>query len=71
MGRGAPRSDSSLCNGVRRWDNRRCGGGDTELLTLAASPQDGGLVVRMWVQAVDQRDIAAADQALKTFVAVN
>lgn len=48
-----------------------CGGGDTELLTLAASPQDGGLVVRMWVQAVDQRDIAAADQALKTFVAVN
>ena len=51
------------------WTN--CGGGDTELLTLAASPEDGGLVVRMWVQAVDQRDIAAADQALKTFVAVN
>ncbi len=62
-------SDGAFAGVWEFWTN--CGGGDTELLTLAASPPDGGLVVRMWVQAVDQRDIAAADQALKTFVAID
>jgi serine protease Do len=47
-----------------------CGGTDTFYVILAATPVDGGdYLVRVEVQAVEQRDLEAADEALATFIA--
>jgi serine protease Do len=48
-----------------------CGGTDTFYVVLAASPLDPGqdFLVRLEVQAVEDRDLAAADEALATFLA--
>lgn len=51
------------------WSN--CAGTETGLLTLAASPPDGSLVVRMLVQITTQADLDALDRALRTFDAVS
>lgn len=51
-----------------RWEFfNDCGGTDTGMLILAASPPDGSLVVRMLVQIVEPRDIEAADWAIGSF----
>ena len=44
-----------------------CGGLETSILTLATSPPDGSLVVRMLVQVVSPADLDALDRALRTF----
>lgn len=49
------------------WIN--CGGGETVALALAVSPPAGNYVIRLLFQAVEDRDLDAADRALSTFVA--
>ena len=44
-----------------------CGGTDTALVSVAASPADGGLVVRMLVQVVNDADVEALDRAIGSF----
>lgn len=58
-------TDEAFAGRWEFWSN--CGGGDTSVLTLAASPPAGGLVVRMFVQVVGAPDIDAADRALMSF----
>lgn len=45
-----------------------CGGTDTVFLTVAATPEDGSYLIRVFVQAVEPRDLDAMDQILNTFV---
>ncbi|MFT5200948.1 MAG: serine protease Do [Candidatus Aldehydirespiratoraceae bacterium] len=46
-----------------------CGGTDTYYIILAAAPLNAGYLVRVEVQAPQQRDLEAADEALATFIA--
>lgn len=46
-----------------------CGGTDTYYIVLAAAPHDADYLVRVEVQAPQQRDLEAADEALATFIA--
>ena len=46
-----------------------CGGTDTYYVVLAAAPFDADYLVRVEIQAVEPRDLEAADQALATFIA--
>jgi serine protease Do len=67
---GADDYDDGLYAGTLQvWGN--CGGTGTYYVILAASPLDPAqdYLVRVEVQAVDSRDLEAADEALATFVA--
>lgn len=46
-----------------------CGGTETYYIVLAAAPFDADYLVRVEVQAVQPRDLDAADEALATFIA--
>ena len=46
-----------------------CGGTGTYYIILAAAPYDADYLVRVEVQAVQPRDLEAADEALATFIA--
>lgn len=67
---GADDYDDGLYAGTLQvWGN--CGGTATYYVVLAASPLDPAqdYLVRVEIQAVDSRDLEAADEALATFVA--
>jgi len=46
-----------------------CGGVGTVVIVVAATPADGSYVIRLLIQAVEERDLAAADRVLETFLA--
>jgi len=46
-----------------------CGGGTTSIFVVAVTPSDGTFLARLLIQAVEPRDLAAADQIFNTFVA--
>jgi len=49
------------------WES--CGGTDTGIITLAVTPEDGGFVIRLAMQIVEERDLDALDTVLDTFIA--
>lgn len=64
-----PYEDELYAGTLQVWGN--CGGGGTYYVILAASPldPDQDYLIRVEVQAVDSRDLEAADEALATFIA--
>ncbi len=46
-----------------------CGGGTTSIFVVAVTPSDGTFLARLLIQAVEPRDLEAADQIFNTFVA--
>ena len=46
-----------------------CGGGTTSIFVVAVTPSDGTFLARLLIQAVEPRDLDAADQIFNTFVA--
>lgn len=46
-----------------------CGGTGAIYIVVAAVPADGTFMVRVEIQAVEARDLDAADRVLDTFVA--
>jgi len=52
-----------------RWEFWEECGGVASVITLTASPPDGGYLVRMFFQLTDVRDLEAADRAINTFTA--
>ncbi len=64
-----PYDDGFYAGTLQVWGN--CGGFDTFYVVLAASPLDPAqdFLVRLEVQAVEPRDLEAADEALATFIA--
>ena len=46
-----------------------CGGGTTSVFVVAVTPSDGSFLARLLIQAVEPRDLDAADQIFNTFVA--
>lgn len=46
-----------------------CGGAGTVIVVLAVTPEDGSYMARLLIQAVEQRDLTAADHILATFIA--
>lgn len=46
-----------------------CGGGSTSIFVVALTPSDGTFLARLLIQAVEPRDLDAADQFFSTFVA--
>ena len=49
------------------WES--CDGTDTGVITLAVTPEDGGFVIRLAMQIVEERDLDALDTVLDTFIA--
>ncbi|MEM7139761.1 MAG: S1C family serine protease [Actinomycetota bacterium] len=62
-----PYEDPLYFGTLQIWGN--CGGTDTYYIVLAAAPFDADYLIRVEVQAVETRDLEAADQALATFIA--
>ena len=62
-----PYDDGLYAGTLQIWGN--CGGIGTYYIILAAAPLDADYLVRVEVQAVEQRDLEAADEALATFIA--
>jgi len=64
-----PYEDALYSGTLQIWGS--CGGTDTFYVVLAAAPLDPAedYLIRLEVQAVEQRDLAAADEALATFIA--
>lgn len=62
-----PYDDGFYVGTLQIWGN--CGGIGTYYIILAATPVDADYLVRVEVQAVEQRDLEAADEALATFIA--
>ncbi len=62
-----PYEDVLYTGTLELWSD--CGGIGTIAVVLAVTPFDGSYVIRMMFQAVDDRDLDAADQALASFVA--
>ncbi|MCP5027404.1 MAG: trypsin-like serine protease [Actinomycetia bacterium] len=46
-----------------------CGGTGAITVVLVAAPLDGNFLIRMFIQAIEPRDLVAADEALATFIA--
>ena len=46
-----------------------CAGGTTSIFVVAVTPTDGTFLARLLIQAVEPRDLDAADQIFNTFVA--
>lgn len=47
----------------------KCGGGTTSIFVVAVTPTDGSFLARLLIQAVEPRDLDAADHIFNTFVA--
>jgi serine protease Do len=50
------------------WES--CGGTDTSILTVSASPSDGAFVILVLVQIVTEADLEAVDRIIETFFVV-
>ena len=62
-----PYEDPLYTGTLQLWTD--CGGTDAIYIVLAAAPFDGSYLIRVEIQAIEPRDLDAADQALNTFVA--
>jgi serine protease Do len=62
-----PYSDSLYTGSIDYYTD--CGGTATSVFVLAVTPEDGSYLARLLIQAVDVRDLDAADRILNTFVA--
>ena len=62
-----PYSDPLYAGSLDTWSN--CGGVGAIVFVLGVTPADGSYLARILIQAVDERDLAAADQILSTFIA--
>jgi serine protease Do len=63
----SPYSDPLYAGSIDTWSN--CGDVGSIVLVLAVTPSDGSYLARILIQAVEERDLDAADQILATFVA--
>ena len=63
----APYSDPLYAGSIDTWSN--CGGVGAIVFVLGVTPADGSYLARILIQAVEARDLDAADQILATFVA--
>ncbi len=62
-----PYEDALYTGQVDLWTN--CGGTGAVAFVLAVSPPEGNYVIRLLIQAVEDRDLDAADHILNSFVA--
>ncbi len=62
-----PYSDPLYAGSLDTWSN--CGGVGAIVFVLGVTPADGSYLARILIQAVDERDLEAADQILSTFIA--
>jgi len=62
-----PYEDTLYTGTLQLWTD--CGGTDAIYIVLAAAPFDGNYLIRVEIQAIEPRDLDAADQVLNTFVA--
>ncbi len=63
----APYSDPLYAGSIDTWTD--CGGIGAIVFVLGVTPADGSYLARILIQAVEGRDLDAADQILATFVA--
>ncbi len=63
----SPYSDALYTGSLDLYTN--CGGGTTSIFVVAVTPSDGTFLARLLIQAVEPRDLDAADQIFNTFVA--
>ncbi len=62
-----PYSDPLYAGSLDTWSN--CGGVGAVLFVLGVTPADGSYLAFIEIQAVEERDLEAADQILATFIA--
>jgi len=63
----SPYSDVLYTGSIDEYSN--CGGIGTSIFIVAVTPEDGSFLARLLIQAVDYRDLGAADEIFATFVA--
>jgi serine protease Do len=60
-------NDSVYFGSLDQYSN--CGGTGSAVFVVAVTPEDGSFLARLLIQAVEQRDLEAADQIFNTFLA--
>ncbi len=63
----SPYSDVLYAGSLDTWSD--CGGTGAIIFVVAVTPADGSYLARLLIQAVEERDLDAADQIFNTFVA--
>jgi serine protease Do len=63
----SPYADILYAGSLDTWSN--CGGVGAVIFVVAVTPTDGSYLARILIQAVEDRDLDAADQIFNTFVA--
>ena len=63
----SPYADALYAGSIDTWSN--CGGIGAIVLVVVVVPADGSYLARVLIQAVEERDLEAADQIFNTFVA--
>lgn len=63
----SPYSDVLYTGSLDQYSN--CGGTSTSIFVVAVTPEDGSFLARLLIQAVEPRDLDAADEIFATFVA--
>jgi serine protease Do len=63
----SPYSDVLYTGSIDLYTN--CGGTSTSIFVVAVTPEDGTFLARLLIQAVEPRDLDAADEIFNTFVA--
>lgn len=63
----SPYSDVLYTGSLDEYSN--CGGTSTSIFVVAVTPEDGSFLARLLIQAVEPRDLDAADEIFATFVA--
>jgi serine protease Do len=63
----SPYSDVLYTGSIDLYTN--CGGTSTSIFVVAVTPEDGAFLARLLIQAVEPRDLDAADEIFNTFVA--
>jgi serine protease Do len=63
----SPYSDVLYTGSLDEYSN--CGGTSTSIFIVAVTPEDGSFLARLLIQAVEPRDLDAADEIFATFVA--
>ena len=63
----SPYSDVLYTGSLDEYTN--CGGTSTSIFVVAVTPEDGTFLARLLIQAVEPRDLDAADQIFASFVA--
>jgi serine protease Do len=63
----SPYADVLYTGSLDEYSN--CGGSATSVFVVAVTPEDGSFLARLLIQAVEPRDLDAADQIFNSFVA--